>query len=57
METKKFNSLLKQFVDTIVNFFKKIFGKQVKETALTQAKKLALTAMRLQTENINEIYQ
>ena len=57
METKKFNSLLEQFVDTIVNFFKKIFGKQVKETALTQAKKLALTAMRLQTENINEVYQ
>lgn len=57
METKKFNSLLEQFVDSIINFFKKLFGKQVKETALTQAKKLALTAMRLQSENFNEAYQ
>ena len=55
MKPKKFNSLLEEVVDGIIGWFKRLFGKPKKVTALTQARKLALAAMRIQQDHFEEI--
>lgn len=58
MKSKKFKSLLHQLWDSIINFLRGFVGIQwtVDRNALDQAKKLGYTAMMLQQQHINAIY-
>lgn len=55
MEEKKFNSIFEEIWDAIVNFFNKVFGKKMTKTALDQAREIGLYAMRMQSENLDNI--
>lgn len=57
MEKKQYNSLLEEIIDSILEFVKNIFSPKTNETALDQAKQLALAVIRTQQEHMEEIYE
>lgn len=57
MEKKQYNSLLEEIIDSILEFVKSIFSPKTNDTALDQAKQLALAVIRTQQEHMEEIYE
>lgn len=58
MNKKEFNSLLQEFIYTIIEFFNNLLGKnRIHKSALDQAKELGLISIKLQKDHIEAIYQ
>ncbi len=56
MNQKKFNSILGEIWNSIINFINNITGRTLKKNALEQAERLGYAAMYLQKSHLDEIY-